>query len=379
MNIIVDLLFIVPGKNRGTQTYVDSLLTALYDAADTNIMCLTNRSNHGYYNDSLGFQCHLTPVDGRNRLTRGIYQQTIMSFTARSAGGDVLFCPGYLSPIFSVLPTVVVLHDVNFRDIPKLVPSAVQWAYNRRWAYNMIVPLAVRSASRVITASQFSKERIIAELDLPDDKVVVIHEGPLLNPGHTAENMWPAIKQKYSITGECFLSISSGLPQKNLNRLVHGFIEMKKKSRGHWQLALVGCELDDEIEAYLEREGYREDVVATGFVSDSEKAAFLNNSTAYVFPSLYEGFGLPALEAQSFGLPLAASRFGSLPEICGDGAIYFDALSIESIADTMLELSESEELRDNLIQAGYENVTRFSWQSAAKETLSVLRSAVPVR
>ena len=260
------------------------------------------------------------------------------------------------------------MHDVNFRDIPGSV------AAGNRIAYNLILPRAIRAASQVVTVSQFSRERILAELS-GVRKPVVIHEGPLTNSKTADEVEWTVVKEKYGITGECFLSISSGLPHKNIGRLVRGFVEMKKRFPGEWQLALVGHDLSDEVRAYLSQEGFIGSVIATGFVSDVEKVAFLRNSFAYFFPSLYEGFGLPALEAQSCGLPLAASRFGSLPEVCGQGATYFDAKSVESIADTFQELCQNADLRKRLIKAGYENLSRFSWSRAAEQTMDVLSNA----
>ena len=370
MKVIVDLLSIIPGRNRGTQTYVDSLLPELYVLPDIDIVCLTNKLNHDYYRTKLQFQCQLTPINGANRLFRTLYQQIAMSSAAKLAGGDVLFCPAYLSPVFRALPTVVVLHDMNFRDIPESVPMGV------RLTYNIVVPRAVRSASRIITVSQFSKERIIDQLGDIGGKVVVVHEGPLASLCKNAEVDWSLLAKKYSIRGEYFLSISSGAPHKNLKRLVQGFVEMKKQSLGEQQLVLIGHELDGDIRAYLEDQGYPDDLVATGFVSEEEKVSFLKNSIAYFFPSLYEGFGLPALEAHSCGLPLAASRYASLPEVCGRGAIYFDAMSVESIQNTFLDLCKNTDLRRHLVQAGYDNLSRFSWQRAATETLEVLRSAV---
>ena len=129
------------------------------------------------------------------------------------------------------------------------------------------------------------------------------------------------------------------------------------------------------MKTYLERAGLGDAVIATGFISHGEKIAFLRNSLAYFFPSLYEGFGLPALEAQSCGLPLAASRYGSLPEVCGPGALYFDALSVDSIAKAFLELRQDGELRARLVREGYANLARFSWRRAAQETLAVLQAA----
>ena len=369
LNILVDLIFIIPGRNRGTETYVNALLAELRNLPGANIVCLTNRLNHGYYQDEMGFECYASTTHGRNRVTRLMYQQVAIGFVAKRTGADVLFCPGYLSPVFPPLPTVSVIHDVNFYDIPKSMSPGV------RLVYSMSMPFMVRSATRIITVSQYSKKRIMETLNVSGDKVVVIHEGPLAGRNGITEDDWQAVRRKYAVRGEFFLSVSSGLPHKNIERLVRGFVEMKKKYPGDQQLVLVGHELDDGIEAYLERESFRDDVVATGFISDAEKLSFLKNGLAYIYPSLYEGFGLPALEAQSCGLPLAASRCTSLPEICGQGAIYFDALSVESIANTFLDLCRDEELREDLVRRGYENVSRFSWRRAAIETLALLMSA----
>ena len=368
MNILVDLLFIVPGRNRGTETYVESLLAELRTLPDTNIVCLTNRVNHSYFQDELGFQCYASPIDGRNRVSRLIYQQVAFGTIAKRTKADVLFCPGYLAPVFPTLPTVVTIHDMNFRDIPSMQPDA-------RWVHNMMIPRVVRSVSQIITVSQFSKKRIIETLDVAGDKIAVVYEGPLADLNKVVESDWQAVKRKYAVRDECFLSVSSGLPHKNVERLVHGFVEMKKKCPGDHQLVLVGHELDDGIKTYLEQEAFRDDVIATGFVSKAEKLSFLKNSIAYFHPSLYEGFGLPALEAQSCGLPLAASKYASIPEVCGEGAIYFDAKSIDGIANAFLDLLNNQGLRERLIRKGYENVSRFSWRQAAIETLALLRDA----
>ncbi len=368
MKVVVDLLFIVPGRNRGTQTYVDSLLPELRALPSLDVVCLTNKLNHRYYAEELGLQCRRAPVSGANLALRTLYQQLVVSSVAKKLGGDALFCPGYLSPIRPTLPTVAVLHDMNFRDIPQTVPAG------RRLAYRILLPRAFRAASAVITVSSFSKERIAHALGY-DDKVVVVPEGPLANQA-TAGDDWPAVKRKYGVRSDCFLSISSGDAHKNIKRLVQGFVAAQRRAPGAEQLVLVGHRLDAELDAWLRREGFGDAVVAAGFVSEGEKIAFLRHGLAYFFPSLYEGFGLPALEAQSCGLPLAASRYGSLPEVCGQGALYFDAMSVASICDAFLELRANGALRARLIQAGYDNVSRFSWRRAAQETLAVLSDAV---
>ena len=371
VKVIVDLLFIVPGRNRGTQTYVDSLLPELRALPGLEVVCLTNRRNHRYYAEELGLECHLTPVGGGNRPLRILYQQLAMNKVARRLGGDALLCPGYLSPVTPQLPTVVILHDMNFRDIPETVSAG------RRLIYNLVAPRAVRSAAGVITVSQFAKERM--ELALGEDgrRAVVVYGGGLTSNGATEGGAdWAAVQGKYGIRGDCFLSISSGESYKNIRRLVEGFVAAQEHSPGGEQLVLVGHKLEGGVRSWLGRAGFGAAVVDTGFIAHNEKIAFLRNSLAYFFPSLYEGFGLPALEAQSCGLPLAASRYGSLPEVCGPGAVYFDAMSVESIADTFLQLRADGELRARLVREGYANLERFSWQRAAAETEEVLRAAV---
>ncbi len=367
LKIVVDLLFIVPGRNRGTQTYVDNLLPKLNSLPTANVVCLTNRFNHAYYKDELMLSCQLTPVSGGNRLLRLMYQQFIVPHIAKLLGADVLFCPGNLSPVFSIVPTVITVHDTNFRDLSVM-------HLGTRLVYNALLPRMVRSASKIITCSQFSKGRIVSHLKGVADKINIVYLGPIPTDAMVTDDDWSAIKRKYGIIGDVFLSISSGRPHKNIYRLVQGFMGMKKILPGNHQLVLVGHELDDETRTFLERNAFSDFVIATGYVSESEKFLFLKNSLAYFFPSLYEGFGLPVLEAQSFGLPLAASEYGSLPEVCGQGASYFDAMSVNSITNAFVDLCKDTELRERLIRKGYENLSRFSWRSTATETLEVLGS-----
>lgn len=369
MNILIDLLGIVPTRSGGTETYVDGLLREMNRLPETNLLCLTNESNHHYYRQEMGLPCRATPVDGRNRVTRLLYQQLAVGSVARETGADVLFCPLYLAPVWPTLPTVVVIHDANFRDIPTSMPTGV------RLAYRLLMPPLARSATRIVTVSEFSKQRIRQALNVEDDRIAVIHEGPLAMAEHVAPCDWNELKSKYGIRGECFLSISSGMPHKNIVRLVQAFVEMKEQRPGNQQLVLLGHPLSADMEAPLQSAGLREDVIAPGFVSASEKLSFLRNSLAYCQPSLYEGFGLPVLEAQSCGLPVAASTCASLPEVGGEGALYFDALSVKSIAEALLLLVENPAQRQCLVRKGFENLRRFSWHTAAIETRRVLGEA----
>jgi glycosyltransferase involved in cell wall biosynthesis len=369
MKIIVDLLFIIPGKNRGTQTYVDSLLAELSRLDGVEVVCLTNSINHEYY-VSLGFFCHRTMIKGKNRFLRIIYQQLLSSVVARRLSGDVLFCPGYLSPIMPLVPTIPVVHDMNYRDIPGSVSFPV------RFAYSCIAPIAMRTAACVVAVSDFSKGRIVDLLGLEQKHVVVVHEGPLTSVDSCRDENWVTVKDQYSITSDFFLSVSSGLPHKNLKRLIEGFLLMKQNTASDVHLVLIGHALSAEMLALLADAGDGHGVVATGFVSEETKLLFFKHSLGYFFPSVYEGFGLPVLEAQICGIPLASSTSASLPEVAGEGALYFDPLSVESIASAFQELYEDSELRCHLVEKGYSNVARFSWMRAAEELHQVFCSTI---
>ena len=207
------------------------------------------------------------------------------------------------------------------------------------------------------------------------NRIFVIHEGPLEGFEAFRESEWADFSVRNRIRARYFLSISSGAQHKNIRRLVHAFVRMKDRTDQDYQLILAGHGMDRELSAFLDDVDHRDSVVATGFVSGIQKQMLLRNATAYVFPSLYEGFGLPALEAESSGLPLAASKAGSLPEICGGGALYFDATSVDSIATALADLATDGAMRQQLIRDGYANVDRFSWKRTAQDTASVLRVA----
>ena len=284
MRVVVDLLFIRLTVNRGVQTYVNSLLPELAAAPGCDLTCVTNRGNHSWYAGELGLPCWSAPVSGRNRVTRVLYQQLQLGAAAQRLGSDVMFCPGYLAPAIPALPTVPVLHDMNFRDIPELFPAT------RRMAYNITARSVARRAAAVITASEFSKERIVSCLGIAPEKISVVHYGSMQIPGGP-EADWPTVQAKYGVSDNYFLSVSSGDLHKNIRRLAQGFVAAQRRAPGGEQLVLVGHRLDGELEAWLGREGFGDAVVATGYVSEAEKVAFLRHGIAYFSRRCTKGLG----------------------------------------------------------------------------------------
>ena len=170
MHILADLSFIKPGINGGTQTYVDNLLPELHDADGSRLTCLTTRTNHGYYK-KMGLDCHKMGISSHDRISRFLSYQKDFNKIMQMLHCDVLFCPGNMVPLNCKFPLVVTIHDMNCKDIPKHLPTI------SKWSYALLLPLSARLSSRIITPSQFSKERIKKHLNVPSAKIRVIHHG----------------------------------------------------------------------------------------------------------------------------------------------------------------------------------------------------------
>lgn len=368
--ILVDCTFIVPGKNRGTQTYLDALLVEMNRSSQAQLVCLTTAANHSHYSDDLGLSCYLIRVGGTNRLIRVLAQQLFSWYFLRRSECDVLFCPGYLSPVFIKKPCVVTIHDMAYRDISYSISML------NRLLYRIVIPLSARQADKIIAVSNFSRSRILHWLNVPPESVHTVHEGPL-HEIEFEEESWETLKHEYKLSEDVFLSVSQGLAHKNILLLIKAFlIFVRNTATFNCCLVLIGHNATDEMKTILEKSSDRDRVIFTGFVSDAVKRTFFKRSKLYVFPSHYEGFGLPVLEAQSCGLPLICSNAASLPEVAGEGALYFNPHSVDDLVLKLSEAYENNSIRDSLIEKGYRNAERFTWSRAAAETIDICHSAL---
>ena len=259
---------------------------------------------------------------------------------------------------------------MNYRDIPNSVSSL------NRLFYRFVIPLSSRQADKIIAVSDFSRSRILRWLNVAPESVHAVHEGPL-HGVELEEESWAALKREYKLSEDVFLSVSQGLAHKNILFLIKAFlIFIRKTDSFDGCLVLIGHDGTDEMKTLLEKSSDRDRVIFTGFVSEAVKRTFFKRSRFYVFPSYYEGFGLPVLEAQSSGLPLICSNAASLPEVAGDGALYFDPLSVDDLVRKLTEAYKNNSLRDDLIEKGYINAERFTWGRAAAETIYICHSAL---
>ncbi len=295
---------------------------------------------------------------------------------------DALFVPAHVLPMSFIrssarrrIHTVVTVHDVGYRRFPDAHPPV------QRLYLDLGTWLSVRCADVVIADSEVTRRDVIHFYGggRADDRVVVAHPGPLLLAEVQEDEVRRALT-KFGLDGgqPYVLHVGTLQPRKNLRRLIQAWARFVARSdSSEMRLVLAGGRGwgSEDLHAEVEAAGLQASVVFTGYVSEAEKAVLLRHARAYVFPSLYEGFGFPVLEAQLVGVPVACSNTSSLPEVAGEAALLFDPLDVEAIARALETLFGDEGLRARLIEAGRRNLARFSWDACARTVLEGLAVA----
>ncbi len=283
---------------------------------------------------------------------------------------DVLFVPAHVMPLFCPVPTVVTVHDLGYLHYPE-----AHRPFDRRYLA-WTTRRHARRAARVIADSQATRADLIRHYRAEPDRIVVVYPGRdeslarVDDPATVA-----AVKARYGVDGDYLLYLGTLQPRKNLIRLVEAFARLQSVA-DRLRLVLAGKKgwLYEGLFARVEALGLRDRVLFPGYVADDDKAALLSGATALVYPSLYEGFGLPVLEAMACGTPVLTSNVSSLPEVAGDAALLVDPLDTEAIAQGMARLIADAGLRRSLVEKGYTQIRKFSWTNAARQVLQVLES-----
>ncbi len=287
---------------------------------------------------------------------------------------DMLFVPAHVLPFVlpprRLPPSVVTVHDLGHRRFPGAHTAA------QRLYLELTARRHVRSATRLLCVSRATAADLATLYGAPAGKLAVVYEAaapcPPADAAHTRD-----VALRHRLTRPYALYIGTIQPRKNLARLIAAYARLYTQDDPGWDLVLAGGTGwgSEPLHEIARRLGVADRVRFLGYVPDEELDPLLRGARLFTFPSLYEGFGLPVLEAQSCGVPVMTANNSSLPEVAGDAALLVDPTDIDAIADAMLRLSRDEELRRQLIAAGHRNVQRFSWAKAAAETLAVLEEA----
>jgi glycosyltransferase involved in cell wall biosynthesis len=287
---------------------------------------------------------------------------------------DLVHFPHFNVPLLYRKKFVVTIHDLILLHFPTLRGTLLNPVvfYLKYLAHRLVIYSTIKRATRVIAVSNFTRSDIIKHYPFAESKIDVTYEA--------CENYcWLAdtdkIINKYGIIKPYLLYVGNAYPHKNLENLIKAF-QLVKQSIGRLQLVIVGKEdyFYRKIKNFVESvsEG---DIVFAGFVPDQELDALYREASLFIFPSLYEGFGLPPLEAMAKGAPVVSSDHPCMKEILGESAIFANAGDKKKFAEMIIEGINNKELRHKLIEKGYQQVQKYSWEKLARETLAIYQKA----
>jgi glycosyltransferase involved in cell wall biosynthesis len=362
----IDASRTVLARRTGTERYALEIVRALADVAPEQEYVL-------YFNQppEPGLLPRSERVRWRVMPARRLWTFGRLSVEMAVRPPDVLFVPAHTLPPIVPRASVATIHDLGYLHFPGEHPPATRWLrrLSNRWS--------ARRATRVVAISAATRDDLIRHEGVRREKIAVVHHGraPWFSPV-TDRALLDAARARYQLDGPYLLFVGTLQPRKNLERLLAAFDRVAADRPG-LLLALVGAAgwQPDRLDRALARLRARDRVRLLGFVPDADLPALLSGALGLALPSLYEGFGIPALEAMACGAPVLASSTSSFPEVVGEAGLLVDPLSVDAIADGLRLLTDDGELRAELGRRGVKRAAGFTWERAARETLTVLRAA----
>lgn len=377
--LVIDARFL---NDSGIGVYLKSVLPAIIqNIKDYPIKIYTYSDKNSFFKNikddqHLNIKYIKTPV-------YSIKEQFFWLQEQRSFKGWLFWAPQYNIPLFHEGPLLITIYDLAHLILPEYKNNFLKYSYAK-----LMFNRAVHRASKIITISHFTKDQLVKELKIDADRIKVIHlaiqnqrfekrdfqsDGFSLNNEITLKDHFQILKSDYA------LYVGNIKPHKNLRNLFYAF-QMIQKEFPQFKLIVVGQKdgfitpgediqtLGEELNLNFEFSGKIDDVIL---------GLFYKSAKMLIIPSKYEGFGLPALEAMEFKCPIVSSHAASLPEVCGEAAVYFDPNSPQDMADKILNVYRDHNLRENLILNGQNQIRKFNLKNLCNETIKVIRDFLP--
>ncbi len=381
MKVGLNLLYLVPGRVGGTEVYARELVGAMAQArpeVEFSVFC--GREAAGSLR-SAGWPENvvLRPVRLPSAIKplRIVIELLWLPMLARRARVDLLHSLGTTAPLWGRFARVVTIHDLIYHHFPRTFPALA------RLGLELLVPRGARHAHRVLADSQATKDDLVATCRIDPEKIDVVYLG-LGMPEPAAVTSEPQLRDRFAL-GErpIVLSVAAALAHKNIDGLLHAFrtVVDDASDRERPVLVVTGHAGRDQkrltgLASELDIGG---DVRFTGWVDPADLEGLYRCATCFVYPSKFEGFGLPVLEAMQRGTPVASSDATSLSEVVGGAALVFDPTDTAAIAGAIEQLLGDPALREEVVRSGRKRAAEFSWQKAARKTLAVYERAMQAR
>lgn len=368
MHIAFDGTTLRPGRT-GVGYYTEHLLQhAAALGGDDEITVFSNTG----ISTSMPLPARVRTAVSGGSLPRALWMQVHAPRMLRRMRADVVHFTNGMVPLVTAAPTVVTIHDMSLTLYPEFHPL-------RRVCLNRpFVNVAARRASAIITVSESARRDIVRLYGIEASRVHVVHEAaaPAFRVIHDPFEL-QRVRQRHGLAERFILYVGTIEPRKNLPTLIDAFARRRAAGDLPHQLVCVGPYgwLSDDIDAQIDRLNIRDAVRFTGYVPFDELPAIYNLAEMFVFPSVYEGFGLPVVEAMACGTPVVTGSVAALNEVAGDAAARVEVLDASALGDALVGLAMNRERREELSRLGLLRAQAFSWQRAAAETLKVYRQA----
>ncbi len=356
----------------GIQHYIRALVTELVaHASPTHEVVLYGESAHLPLPAGVCVQWVSSARPLRSGARRVLWEQTILPRLLRRDGIQVFFSPAFILPVLWNGAGVVTVHDLNFEVSPQTI-HPVRRAYLRA-----ITRRSVRHARAVIAISGATREDIMRFYGVHTGKIAVIPYGldGFFNPDN-ARQLEPIVRERYRLPEEFLLFVGTLEPRKNLLRLLEAYaLALRQSSLPPLVLAGAPGWQHERIRAQARWLGIEEKILFAGYVPREHLPGVYASARALLYPSLYEGFGLPPLEAMGCGTPVLVSNLSAMPEVVGDAGLLVDPFNVPEMAEGIVRVTWDDALRRQVVERGRERALRFRWDESARQTLSVIERA----
>ncbi len=369
MRITIDARMI---ENSGIGRYIKNLLVRLPELEPSCTFTAIVNSNGLLPHASGG---PVVKVLDRPIPIYTLSEQLFLPFETNRARPDLIHYPSFNMPLINTRPVVVTIHDLVYYLFEDACPGRLAHLYARTF-----FRIVTRAACRIIAISNHTKEDIVKHLGISPEKIDVTPMGvdDTYRPVEDEEFL-KTVRERYSIKAPFVLYVGTHHPRKNLLRLVHAFSRVKAAE--DMNLVITGKVEKRRSLLYntVKELGLEERVVFTGYVPERDLPALYTMAELFVFPSLYEGFGIPPIEAMACATPVVSSNTTSLPEVVGDAAVTVDPLDVDAIAGAMERVLSSRDLKDELVEKGLRRAALFRWEDTARKTIEVYKKVLAGR
>ncbi len=349
------------GKNNSGVQYYSYYLNSAIKEIENNTIKLslyTGSKNFflSFFNYSLMF----------SRIARILFENLCLPSYLKQKHFNVYHSPNYVIPFFIKSPSVITVHDLITFDFPKLCQTeSVLY-------FRLFLPKSLKKATKIITVSETTKKDIVKRFKIPEHKIVVIHLGVSSIFRRTIS---PQLLTKYRITEKYILFVGNIEPKKNLVRVLKAYHSLIHTKNITHQFVIGGKKgwKYNEVFKTVQSLKLQNQVIFTGYVPEKDLPGLYSMADLFVFPSIYEGFGIPPLEAMACETPVLASNTGALPESTGGNCLLVDPYNVDDIADGMINLLTKEQLRKEYVERGKNWVKHFTWETTARKTMEVYK------